>query len=60
MGSLQSSFVSTRMSHLWEALCRAYDRVGDLKARPIYCHKRESIDAHLAVVFTALAVTRFI
>ena len=28
MGSLQSSFVSTRMSHLWEALCRPYDRVG--------------------------------
>ena len=26
--------------------------------RPIYHHKRESIDAHLAVVFAALAVTR--
>jgi transposase len=29
----------------------------DLKARPIYHHKRESIEAHLAVVFAALAVT---
>ena len=29
----------------------------DLQARPIYHHKRESIDAHLAVVFAALAVT---
>ena len=29
----------------------------DLQARPIYHHKRESIEAHLAVVFTALAVT---
>jgi Transposase DDE domain len=29
----------------------------DLRARPIYHHKRESIEAHLAVVFTALAVT---
>jgi hypothetical protein len=29
----------------------------DLKARPTYHHKRESIDAHLAVVFAALAVT---
>lgn len=28
----------------------------DLKARPIYHHKRESIEAHLAVVFAALAV----
>ena len=32
----------------------------DLQARPIYHHKRESIDAHLAVVFAALAVTRWI
>jgi transposase len=29
----------------------------DLQARPIYHHKRESIDAHLTVVFAALAVT---
>jgi hypothetical protein len=29
----------------------------DLQARPIYAHKRESIEAHLAVVFAALAVT---
>ena len=34
-------------------------RAGDLRARPIY-HKRSSIDAHLAIVFAALAVTRFI
>jgi len=32
----------------------------DLQARPIYHHKRESIEAHLAVVFAALAVGRFI
>ena len=32
----------------------------DLAARPIYHRKRESIDAHLAIVFAALAVTRFI
>ena len=32
----------------------------DLQARPIYHHKRESIDAHLSIVFAALAVTRFI
>ncbi len=30
----------------------------DLKARPIYARKRESIDAHLAVVFAALAVSQ--
>ena len=32
----------------------------DLKARPVYHRKRESIDAHLSIVFAALAVTRFI
>ncbi|MEV4102123.1 IS1634 family transposase [Nonomuraea sp. NPDC049649] len=32
----------------------------DLKARPIYHHKRESIDAHLTIVFAALAVGRWI
>ena len=30
----------------------------DLRARPIYHHKRESIEAHLTIVFTALAVAR--
>ena len=28
----------------------------DLAARPIYHHKRESIDAHLSIVFAALAI----
>jgi transposase len=32
----------------------------DLRARPIYHHKRESIEAHLTIVFAALAVSRFI
>ena len=32
----------------------------DLKARPIYHHKRESIEAHLTIVLAALAITRLI
>ena len=32
----------------------------DLAARPIYHHKHESIDAHLTVVFAALAVGRLV
>jgi len=32
----------------------------DLAARPIYHHKRESIEAHLTIVFAALAVSRWI
>jgi len=32
----------------------------DLQARPIYHHKRDSIEAHLSIVFAALAVSRWI
>ena len=32
----------------------------DLQARPIYHHKRESINAHLTIVLAALAVSRWI
>ena len=32
----------------------------DLAARPIFHHKRDSIEAHLTVVFTALAVARYL
>jgi len=32
----------------------------DLRARPIYHHKRESIDAHLTIVFAALAIGRLV
>ncbi len=32
----------------------------DLQARPIYHHKRESIEAHLNIVFAAMAVTHWI
>ena len=32
----------------------------DLAARPIYHRKRESIEAHLSIVFAALAVSRLV
>jgi hypothetical protein len=32
----------------------------DLQARPVYHRKRDSIEAHLTIVFAALAVTRWI
>lgn len=31
----------------------------DLKARPVFHHKRESIEAHLTIVFAALAIARY-
>jgi hypothetical protein len=30
----------------------------DLRARPVFHHEREAIEAHLTVVFAALAVSR--
>ena len=32
----------------------------DLLARPVYHHERDSIEAHLTIVFAALAVSRWI
>ena len=32
----------------------------DLQARPIYHHIRESIEAHLSIVFAAMAVSHWI
>ena len=32
----------------------------DLRARPVYHRKRDSIEAHLTIVFAALAVSRWI
>ena len=32
----------------------------DLRARPIYHHKRESIEAHLTIVMAALAVSHWL
>jgi hypothetical protein len=30
----------------------------DLQARPVYRHQRDSIEAHLTIIFAALAVSR--
>ena len=32
----------------------------DLQARPVYHHLRESIEAHLSIVVTAMAVSHYI
>jgi hypothetical protein len=32
----------------------------DLQARPVYHHTRESIEAHLSIVFAALAVSHWL
>ena len=32
----------------------------DLRARPVFSHTREAIEAHLTIVFAALAVGRYL
>jgi hypothetical protein len=53
-------FVIGPYAALWR-INKSFSRsTDDLRARPIYHHKRESIDAHLTIVFATLAVTRLI
>jgi transposase len=53
-------FVIGAYHHLWRIEKAFRMSKHDLRARPIYHHKRESIEAHLSIVFAALAVTRLI
>jgi hypothetical protein len=55
-----AEFVISSYHHLWRIEKSFRMSKHDLQARPIYHHKRESIDAHLTIVFAALAVTRYI
>jgi transposase len=53
-------FVISAYHQLWRIEKSFRMSKHDLRARPIYHHKRESIDAHLTIVFAALAVTRLV
>jgi transposase len=43
---------------LWQVEASFRMSKTDLRARPMFHHKRESIEAHLTIVFAALAVAR--
>jgi transposase len=43
---------------LWQVEASFRMTKSDLRARPIFHHEREAIEAHLTVVFAALAVSR--
>ena len=45
---------------LWQVEASFRMAKSDLKARPVFHHKRESIEAHVTVVFAALAVARYL
>jgi len=55
-----AGFVIASYHQLWNIEKSFRMSKHDLRARPIYHRKRESIEAHLTVVFAALAVTRLI
>jgi transposase len=43
---------------LWQVEASFRMTKSDLKARPVFHHQREAIEAHLSVVFAALAIAR--
>lgn len=43
---------------LWQVEASFRMSKTDLRARPMFHHKRESIEAHLTIVFAALAIAR--
>jgi hypothetical protein len=55
-----AQFVIGAYHQLWRIEQSFRMSKSDLQARPIYHRKKDSINAHLTVVFAALAVTRWI
>jgi hypothetical protein len=55
-----ADFVISSYHELWRIEKSFRMSKSDLQARPIYHRKRDSIEAHLTIVFAALAVTRWI
>ncbi len=55
-----SEFVIDAYHQLWRIEKSFRMSKHDLQARPVYHHTRESIEAHLTIVFAALAVSHWI
>ena len=55
-----AEYVMGAYHQLWQIEKSFRMSKSDLRARPIYHHKRDSIEAHLTIVFAALAVTRWL
>jgi DDE family transposase len=58
--SVGAEFVIDAYHQLWRIEKSFRMSKHDLQARPVYHHTRESIDAHLTIVFAALAVSHWI
>jgi transposase len=55
-----AEYVMGAYHQLWQIEKSFRMSKSDLRARPIYHHKRDSIEAHLTIVFAALAVSRWL
>ena len=55
---MDGAAVITAYHDLWRVEQSFRMTKGDLRARPVFHHQREAIEAHLTVVFAALAVAR--
>jgi hypothetical protein len=52
--------VITSYHDLWQIEASFRMSKSDLRARPMFHHTRDAIEAHLTVVFTALAISRYL
>ncbi|UZD61119.1 IS1634 family transposase [Brevibacterium sp. JSBI002] len=59
VGTMPAAEVIGSYHDLWQVEQSFRMSKTDLRARPIFHRKRDAIEAHLTVVFTALAVSRF-
>ena len=55
-----AEYVMGAYHQLWQIEKSFRMSKSDLRARPIYHHKRDSIEAHLTIVFAALAISRWL
>jgi hypothetical protein len=58
--NVRAEFIIDAYHQLWRIEKGFRMSKQDLQARPVYHHKRESIEAHLTIVFAALAVSHWI
>jgi transposase len=55
---MDGTAIITAYHDLWKVEQSFRMAKSDLRARPVFHHQREAIEAHLTVVFAALAVAR--
>lgn len=60
LAALDGAGVVAAYQDLWHVEESFRMTKSDLQARPVFHRKRDSIEAHLAIVFTALAVARYL